>query len=482
MKIEDIIDIINIRSNPKAGMYFELFVQNLLKLHLEKQGKHYDIEYPIDNIRLDGYAKDGIDHYEGPVFVEIKGLRSPNSGIIDSIIRTMTHILDSTAANYLILICPIASDKMRTMFRNETPRLILWGISEINELIDAHKEEAEYIANNLFKLEIESDLSKNDSDWKKAREELLMSVKKEYEEGNISLLLGAGVSCSAGLPNWETLLNSLYANLVNKIFNNATVNNDTIKAITNKFIEINNSSALAIARYLKAGLSSKDNDAVFISAVKNALYTSQRTSSSLIESIRNLCIPKSSGAKVKSIITYNFDDLIEISLSGAELKYKTIYRDEEQYESHELPIYHVHGFIPGNGKLDRETPLIFSEEAYHKVYSEPYHWSNLVQLATLRENNCLMIGLSLSDPNLRRLLEIAAQKQSKNCRHFAFIRILKNDRINATDNVKIDEASVNKILQVHHIIQEKMMDSLGIKVIWVEDYNEIPVLLDKIRE
>lgn len=127
MKIEDIIDIINIRSNPKAGMYFELFVQNLLKLHLEKQGKHYDIEYPIDNIRLDGYAKDGIDHYEGPVFVEIKGLRSPNSGIIDSIIRTMTHILDSTAANYLILICPIASDKMRTMFRNETPRLILWG-------------------------------------------------------------------------------------------------------------------------------------------------------------------------------------------------------------------------------------------------------------------------------------------------------------------------------------------------------------------
>lgn len=93
-----------------------------------------------------------------------------------------------------------------------------------------------------------------------------------------------------------------------------------------------------------------------------------------------------------------------------------------------------------------------------------------------------MIGLSLSDPNLRRLLEIAAQKQSKNCRHYAFIRRLNNDRINATDNVKIDEASVNKILQVHHIIQEKMMDSLGIKVIWVEDYNEIPVLLDKIRE
>lgn len=168
---------------------------------------------------------------------------------------------------------------------------------------------------------------------------------------------------------------------------------------------------------------------MFISAVKDALYSSQRTSSPLIESITNLCIPKRSGAKVKSIITYNFDDLIEESLSKVKLEYKTIYRDEEQHDSDELPIYHVHGFIPGRESFDREASLVFSEEAYHKVYSEPYHWSNLVQLATLRENNCLMIGLSLSDPNLRRLLEIAAQKQSKNCRHYAFIQRLSNDSL-----------------------------------------------------
>ncbi|MCY6325657.1 SIR2 family protein [Bacteroides fragilis] len=126
---------------------------------------------------------------------------------------------------------------------------------------------------------------------------------------------------------------------------------------------------------------------------------------------------------------------------------------------------------------------MFSEEAYHKVYSEPYHWSNLVQLATLRENNCLMIGLSLSDPNLRRLLEIAAQKHSKNNRHYVFMQRLSNDNlIDEGNKERIDIISANKIIQTHHVVQEMMMSSLGTNIIWFEDYDEIPKLLDSIKK
>ena len=71
MKIEDIINQINFRSNPKSALYFELFIQNLLKLHLEKQGKQFISDYVIDGNRLDGYSKNGIGNYEGPVAFEI---------------------------------------------------------------------------------------------------------------------------------------------------------------------------------------------------------------------------------------------------------------------------------------------------------------------------------------------------------------------------------------------------------------------------
>lgn len=483
MNIENVISQINNGSSPRIGFYFGLFIQNLLKIHLEKQGKDFTVEYPISKYKLDGYSKDGIDQYEGPVAFEVKYFRHPTSLMVKSVVEQMTHILNLTEIKYIIIICPTVTDRMREVIQNENPKFILWGTPEINKLIEINKEKAENIANSLFKLEIEKELKREDNDWKKSREELLTSIKKSYKKGNFSLLLGAGVSCSAGLPNWGTLLNSLYANFVNKTFNDDVIENDTIEAITDKFIEINNSSTLAVARYLKAGLSQKDDDALFLSAVKEALYNSPKTSSLLIESITNLCIPKRSGAKVKSIITYNFDDLIEESLDKVKLEYKTIHKDEEQHDSDELPIYHVHGFIPSRGEIDKDVSLIFSEEAYHKVYSEPYHWSNLVQLATLRENNCLMIGLSLSDPNLRRLLEIAAQKQSKNSKHYAFIqRISNNNFIDDTSKVKIDEVSANKILRTHHVIQEKMMESLGTKVIWFEDYSEIPTLLDIIRK
>lgn len=194
MKIEDIINQINFRSNPKSALYFELFIQNLLKLHLEKQGKQFISDYVIDGNRLDGYSTNGIGNYEGSVAFEIKYTHRYNPMIMRYTVRQLTGILDSEKIKHMILIYPADSDKMRYFLRNENPNLILWGITEINGLIDANKEEAEYIANSLFKLEIKKELNRRDNDWKKSREELLTSVKKAYKKGNISLLLGAGVS------------------------------------------------------------------------------------------------------------------------------------------------------------------------------------------------------------------------------------------------------------------------------------------------
>src|SRR5690606_21315200 len=127
----------------------------------------------------------------------------------------------------------------------------------------------------------------------------------------------------------------------------------------------------------------------------------------------------------------------------------------------ELSIYHVHGFLPrdrsGYDGLEKST-LVFSEEGYHELFTDPYHWSNLVQLNLLRETRVLMIGLSLTDPNLRRLLEIAGRRNGPG-RHYAFLRRLSPTAFTAQDGKNLVNArsdTVDAFLDNHHRINEAL--------------------------
>jgi len=209
----------------------------------------------------------------------------------------------------------------------------------------------------------------------------------------------------------------------------------------------------------------------------------------LVKSIASMCIPKRTGAKVRSVITYNFDDLLERQLTNKSIDHHSIYTDNESYTLDEIPVYHVHGFLPEEtlkyDVLDQST-LVFSEEGYHEIYSNAYHWSNLVQLNNLRENNCLMVGLSMTDPNLRRLLDISGTNMEK-ARHFAFMKRMtledfayKEDKKTKKKTQKITNLKgADLFLDRHHSLNEEIMKELGVIIIWYEDYDEIPEILDR---
>lgn len=89
----------------------------------------------------------------------------------------------------------------------------------------------------------------------------------------------------------------------------------------------------------------------------------------------------------------------------------------------EKPIYHVHGYVPRNNYI-RSKPIL-SEKDYHELYKEAFHWTNVEQLHALNRNTCIFIGLSMQDPNLRRLLDISRGMLVDNMRdnpHFLFMQ------------------------------------------------------------
>ena len=98
-----------------------------------------------------------------------------------------------------------------------------------------------------------------------------------------------------------------------------------------------------------------------------------------------------------------------------------------------------------------------------------------------------MIGLSMTDPNLRRLLDISAKNLDKP-RHFAFIRRIsherfcfKKDKDGTSVQVVQNLDAAENFLEGHHKLSEDLMRELGITVIWYEDHDDIPELLDKFR-
>lgn len=482
----------------------ETFIVSLLKMHVEEQKKPFKI---IKSSIGDAIAEEGFDDFKGATLLEIKPfLRKPMvHEIIDKFLKS--NPLSNSKSNIVNLIIISASEMILSTkaFVNELielreisgVRIVVWGPEEISSIVNKHKKEANVIANNLFSKRLENAINVDIKDWKQEQQERLQELREMYGKGQFSMFLGAGVSSSAGMADWNTLLNSLFVSYLSDEFEeDKKIAEDDIKEIVSRLNHVDETSALRAARYLRKALIKKPKtDTGFITAITENLYklrdTSRDLDSTLIQSISNLCMPTRTGAKVKSVVTYNFDDLMERNLTSKNIRHHSIYMDNDFCDPEDLPVYHVHGFLPENRKkysnLEKST-LVFSEEGYHTIYTDSYHWSNLVQLSNLRDNNCLMIGLSMADPNLRRLLDISAKSLDKP-RHFAFIRRIAEKRFSyekkddGTEVQVIKNLSAAKtFLEIHHKLNEDLMRELGVTVIWYEGHEEIPALLDKLKQ
>lgn len=477
-----------------GGFYFlEAFILKLLQLEAEPLGQKI-LQYGGSTAPFDATAPEGIGEIREPVAIEISFALSGKK--LEAIINNYSR--KASPGYRLLVIAPkVTDDKLPVIFRGASNAsrypIYFWGKEKVDELIAKHAAAAEVLAENMFSVRLKMAAARPSNAWHEEREQVIKDVSEQYRAGSFSLALGAGVSSSAGLPDWNTLLNSLFVSMLSEEnIGEGESNHSQVAQIVGRLMEVDGPSALMLARYIRKGLAagSPTEQQVFIEAITKQLYELRNTNfpieSNLITAIATLCTPTRTGAKIKSILTYNFDDFIERALRAKALLHKSVFEEFETAAAEELPVYHVHGFLPQDrasySNLDRCT-LVFSEEGYHQIYRDAYHWSNLAQLNIFKETSCLMIGLSLTDPNLRRLLEIASKSLEKP-KHFAFMRRLnpvKFKRGEGSVPLKIPNAVIERFLDRHHSTNEELMRELGVTVIWYESYDDIPVILDRIR-
>ena len=360
------------------------------------------------------------------------------------------------------------------------PYYVLFKEQKISQLVIIHNS---LISNDSFKKYLETLDSKfikiynvnelvrkGDFPNKEIKEipskiDVIDKAKDAYNNMRYTFFLGAGLSMDAQLPSWSALLESLLKSENKKPFE--YINNANSESISSAM----GHSSIVTGRYALDGYlrdNQKDEDENyqdFIERIRKVLYKKKNYKSALITSVAKAVKRK----KPAQIITYNYDDLLDELLNK-----KDFYSVSDNIipRTKDVPIYHVHGMISRDNT--RPSNSVLSEKDYHHLYSNPHNWANVVQLNALYTSVCFFIGFSMTDPNQRRLLELARAKDKHSddidkLPHFVF---LKKEPLKGEASKEVNEEHWHEI--------EYMMSDFGLNVIWYNDFSDLPKMIDYI--
>jgi hypothetical protein len=173
----------------------------------------------------------------------------------------------------------------------------------------------------------------------------IKALREALRRGRLTLVCGAGVSVAAGIPSWNNLLVRLLDRMMERLSkdNSLDIGKNTAIEFQKTY---GTSSSLILGKYLKNNLGNE-----FSEETRKALYASTTEGSQLIDSIVDLSRPQRDAKPLDSIITFNFDCLIEEGLDNNIILNKPIFSEAIRHDGNQLPIYHVHGFLPRTGPI-----------------------------------------------------------------------------------------------------------------------------------
>ena len=457
---------------------FETYVLDTLQKYANSQGKRL-ITYNDNNL-FDACLPDGIDNIEGPLNVEIKYFNTEKKNVYFQSLLPLAQKINESEEEALLLILgadfkekSIAS--MLNLITTKTSRRIfIWTLPVFNEKTREYRDgNFDSCTNpNMVLVDAAINNKTSENDLKNARQSILDSLKMKYQNEELALFLGAGVSFDSGIPLWGDLINDLLAKMIASRFKESKMQPEELSKVIDIAYKNQENSSITQMRYIRSAF----DNTMYNNLVHDALYSNKpKINTGLLNAISSICAPTRNHIGVQGIVTYNFDDLIERRLKKDNIAVNSIYDDNGCTNNSALSIFHVHGFLPKDFEEDISHELIFSEEDYHRVYRDAYCWSNLVQLNYLREKSCLFIGCSLSDPNLRRLLDVASRNNEKP-RHFA---LLRRPQIEKTEG--LSKHDIETYRKIDMSIKEKCFSMMGINVIWIDDFKEIREILKWIK-
>ncbi len=197
---------------------FATLVLRLLAKYLEAQNKSFQEEVRVGRSTVDGVAPEGIDDLPGPTMIEIKVNKVHSPLFTTWLERTFQAAQMGQFRSILLVIGSTLSSEERKRIREEAFwmhfSLQIWDLHNLTPLLQQY---AEYVSDVLPEVEevavsnvVRKSAVARPDEWKDIRQQHIQKLKDAFVRKELALFLGAGVSKSAGVPDWEALLSKLF--------------------------------------------------------------------------------------------------------------------------------------------------------------------------------------------------------------------------------------------------------------------------------
>jgi hypothetical protein len=217
---------------------------------------------------------------------------------------------------------------------------------------------------------------------------LAEDLAQQYIAGNLVLVAGAGVSRASGLPGWDEMVATIQTQASTHLAGG--MDSQDLEAVLARLHRDNPASrADSLRRLLKAPL--------FFKGLHDALYPQLPAGESFEPSTSHWHIASLvDRTLMPDVYTSNYDDLLE---------------DAKQGLGRSGRVRHFHGRLPqtweGTTRLG-DPPVVTSRD--YMAAEDRRHYEQIAN--ALRDKTVLLVGFSLSDPNLARIIH----NQARDCR------------------------------------------------------------------
>jgi len=318
-----------------------------------------------------------------------------------------------------------------------------------------------------------STLKQNHAILSNVAREVLREVREQHRAGRLGFLVGAGLSVPIGLPGWAAFNEALLEHAIGR---HAPGGANDARALSRAYLDLLQGQSLAAVDLVRQRVG-----ADFHVVLRGALYEREQLRkfqpTEVHYALSRLALD--SQPAYPCLHTTNYDDLLELTLYNMVGKRPRAVHAGRRSSADGPRVVHLHGYFPFDepGAAEEKrlaAALVASDLDYHRLSNEHAAWTNRELMALLDSRSVLIVGMSLTDPNVRRLLAyLSEHKKAHDEAHDHFV-ILQQRPL-------IGDGERRRAAEMLDEDEYKFWHGQGVKILRLSSWDGLNYLLRRIR-